>query len=39
MDMHAGWEFIEEGDMVWARDMGGSKDPVDDVIRLYFISS
>ena len=37
--MHAGWLQLEEGDMVWVRDLGGTKKPEDDVIRFYYISS
>lgn len=34
-----GWLQLYEGDMVWVRDLGGSKSPEDDAIRFYYISS
>ena len=37
--IHAGWIPAEEGDMIWTRDMDGSKDPSNDAIRMYFISA
>ncbi len=35
----AGWLQLDEGDMVWVRDLDGTKCPEDDVIRFYYISS
>jgi len=34
-----GWFQLEEGDMVWVRDLDGTKKPEDDVIRFYYLSS
>jgi hypothetical protein len=32
-----GWLQLYEGDMVWVRDLDGSKRPEDDAIRFYYI--
>lgn len=38
-DIRLGWLQLEEGDVVWVRDLDGTKRPEDDVIRFYSISS
>lgn len=39
IDFDTGWLRLHEGDMVWVRDLGGTKRPEDDVIRFYYIST
>ena len=41
LPLHAcnlGWLKLEEGDVVWVRDMDGTNNPTDDAIRFYYIS-
>lgn len=37
--LNPGWFLLEEGDMMWVRDLTGSTKPEDDALRFYWVST